>query len=222
MNKIFFILILVLSSIFPFAQDQKDLYQKAMQAFEDDKPKKAITHLTTELDYFPQHVEARILRIEINLKEQNYTAACADINALREYGRKESESFECPDCANKFIQRNEAINIDTSKARPDMDVEAPIYPGGDEAMFNDISRNLVYPPDCKELNISGKINMKFIIECDGSISNIQAVNTIENGRSLEMEAHKAIVHLKRFSSPAKQFGKAVRQEMILPITFKLK
>lgn len=222
MNKKSVILVLLLLPIFAVAQDKKDLYQKAMQAWGDGKPKKAITYLTTELDYFPQHLEARILRIEINLKEQNYIAACADINALREYGRNESESFDCPDCPNKYMQQHETIHNDTTKSQSDKDIEAPIYPGGDEAMFNDISRNLVYPPDCKELNISGKINMKFIIECDGSISNIQAINKIENGRSLEMEAHKAIVHLKRFSSPAKQFGKPVRQEVILPITFKLK
>lgn len=48
----------------------------------------------------------------------------------------------------------------------------PVFPGGDEAFLKFIQENLVYPKDAQKLHITGTVFVEFVVNVDGSVSNI--------------------------------------------------
>jgi protein TonB len=98
--------------------------------------------------------------------------------------------------------------------------EMPIFHGGDTMLLKFIKKNTVYPKDAKEKNISGRVVVRFIVEKDGSVSNVE----IERGvnPSLDAESVRVVGSLPKFEKPGIQGGKAVRVYYWLPITFALK
>lgn len=92
------------------------------------------------------------------------------------------------------------------------------FPGGEAAMFKFLSRNLLYPSEAMAENVQGKVYISFVVEKDGSLSNIR----ILRGKhpALDAEALRAVKTLPNFI-PAKQNGIPVRQEITLPINFRL-
>lgn len=69
------------------------------------------------------------------------------------------------------------------------------------------------------MNIEGRVFVQFIIEKDGSISQVEAIRGI--GESCDEEAVRVVASAPRWE-PGKQRGKPVRVKMVLPISFKLK
>jgi len=96
------------------------------------------------------------------------------------------------------------------------------YPGGEDALSRDLSAYLSghYPPVAKENNIQGKIFVNFVVEKDGSISNVKVLRGQELGGGLAEAAVAAVKRLKRFT-PGRQNGNAVRVYFNLPVNFTL-
>lgn len=92
------------------------------------------------------------------------------------------------------------------------------FPGGMEAMYAYIQKNLVYPELAKEKGIEGRVFVSFIIEKDGSISNILVKRAIGGG--CEEAAVEMIKNMPKWK-PGKQGGKPVRFQFTLPIKFEL-
>ncbi|MEE1000544.1 MAG: energy transducer TonB [Bacteroidales bacterium] len=92
------------------------------------------------------------------------------------------------------------------------------FPGGMEAMYAYIQKNLVYPEAAKEKGIEGRVFVSFIIEKDGSISNVKILRGIGGGCD---EAAKEMVEKMPKWKPGKQRGKPVRFQFTLPIKFEL-
>ncbi|PSR08543.1 MAG: energy transducer TonB, partial [Candidatus Arcticimaribacter sp.] len=69
-----------------------------------------------------------------------------------------------------------------------------------------------------EMGIQGKVYMRFVIEKDGSITNIEVLRSPD--RNLEKEALRIINKLPKMT-PGKQRGRPVRVPFSIPITFKL-
>ncbi|MCF8297797.1 MAG: energy transducer TonB [Saprospiraceae bacterium] len=97
--------------------------------------------------------------------------------------------------------------------------EKPSFPGGDNEMLKFLSNNINYPEMARELGISGKVYIEFIVEKDGSISNINLLRPIGGG--CEEEAMR-VVNLMPKWNPGKQRNKAVRVKLSLPVNFVLK
>lgn len=95
----------------------------------------------------------------------------------------------------------------------------PNFPGGLSAIFTHIAKNMRYPPIAAENSIQGKVIVSFVIEKDGSISNVE----VANGANpyLDKEAVRVVKTLPEFSSPGKINGKPKRTKMKLPVTFRL-
>ena len=92
------------------------------------------------------------------------------------------------------------------------------FPGGMDSMFAYIHKNLKYPEQAKEKGIQGRVFVQFVIEKDGSISNVKILRGIGGGcdeASVEM-----IKNMPKWK-PAKQRGKPVRCQFNLPINFEL-
>jgi len=94
----------------------------------------------------------------------------------------------------------------------------PTFKGGMEQMRKWLSKNLKYPPAAKEAGIEGIVYVEFVVEKNGSISNVvvkQGVAPI-----LDEAAVKAVQSMPRWR-PCKYKGKRARCMMVLPIQFKL-
>jgi protein TonB len=95
--------------------------------------------------------------------------------------------------------------------------QMPQFPGGEEALFEFIYRNFKYPKELAQ--IQGKVICRFIVNKDGSVSDIEIVRSFSP--SYDAEAIKVLKLLPKFI-PSKQNGKNVRVWYYLPIPFKLK
>lgn len=81
-----------------------------------------------------------------------------------------------------------------------------------------LASNLKYPPVAAENGIQGKVMCKFIVEQDGSISNVIVIRGID--ASLDKEALRVIKSMPKWI-PGKQNGKTVRCHFTMPVTFRL-
>ncbi|MBQ4421087.1 MAG: energy transducer TonB [Bacteroidales bacterium] len=92
------------------------------------------------------------------------------------------------------------------------------FPGGFDTMLNFISSTLEYPPQSIENKIEGRVVVKFIIETDGSISNVEILKGLDE--YCNQETLRIIKAMPRWK-PAEEKGKKVRQQFVIPIRFKL-
>lgn len=96
----------------------------------------------------------------------------------------------------------------------------PEFPGGMEAMWKFISDHLNYPEEAREKNIEGRSIIQFIVEKDGTISNIEVVRSAGD-KSLDKEALRVVRMMPKWK-PGSQRDKIVRCKYTLPVSFKLK
>lgn len=104
--------------------------------------------------------------------------------------------------------------------QPFINVEKmPTFQGGDLATFrNWVQSNVKYPQIAQENGISGTVNVSFVIEKDGRLTNIQVVKSPD--RSL---ADAAIIVLQKSPkwTPGRQRNQPVRVRYNLPVVFRL-
>lgn len=94
----------------------------------------------------------------------------------------------------------------------------PEYPGGIDGLVSYLSTNLKYPEAAKEKGVEGTVAVKFIVETDGSVSDVEILRGI--GAGCDEEALRVVSETKDWS-PGIKDGQKVRTEMRLPIKFKL-
>jgi protein TonB len=94
----------------------------------------------------------------------------------------------------------------------------PEFPGGEQAMMDFVAKNVTYPKEAMEKEISGRVLVGFIVEKDGSITETEVVKGIGGG--CDEEAVRVVKAMPKWK-PGKQKGKPVRVHFLLPITFKL-
>ncbi len=91
------------------------------------------------------------------------------------------------------------------------------YPGGDEALYTKMFHEMQYPAEAKENRITGDLMVSFFVEVDSTVSEVTALNDL--GYGTREEAIRLIKSLK--FKPAIQNGKPVRQQMMLPVLFRI-
>ncbi len=94
----------------------------------------------------------------------------------------------------------------------------PQFPGGQIAMLKYIMENIKYPEQAMKKGIQGRVAVRFIVEKDGSISNVSPIHPVHP--LLDKEAIRVVKSMPKWS-PGKQHGKPVRVQLIVPIMFKL-
>ena len=94
--------------------------------------------------------------------------------------------------------------------------DVPTFPFGDVSKW--IAKNVKYPQIAAENNIQGKVFMNFVIEKDGSITDVKVLRGVDP--ALDKEAIRVIKSMPKWK-PGKQRGKPVRVSFNLPITFTL-
>ena len=94
----------------------------------------------------------------------------------------------------------------------------PEFPGGNDEMFRFLAQNLRYPVEAREISVSGKVYIYFVVEPDGSISSLKVMRGIGSG--CDEEALRVVGLMPKWT-PGKQGGVAVRVQYILPVRFTL-
>lgn len=92
------------------------------------------------------------------------------------------------------------------------------FPGGQGALNSWLGKNLNYPALAQENNIQGKVIVQFVVEKDGSISNIVIARGVD--KELDKEAVRVVKKMPKWQ-PGKNNGVAVRSKFTLPVVFKL-
>ncbi len=106
----------------------------------------------------------------------------------------------------------------TNDVVPDVCEKSAEFPGGFDAMNSFVSSTLEYPQQSKENGVEGKVVVKFIVETDGSISNVEILRGLDE--YCNRETLRIIKAMPRWK-PAEDKGKKVRQHFVIPIQFKL-
>lgn len=96
--------------------------------------------------------------------------------------------------------------------------EMPAFPGGQNGLMQFISSNLHYPLVCEENGIQGRVIVSFIVEKDGSVSDVTVVKSVHP--SLDKEAMRIAKSMPKWT-PGRLNGKRVRVKYTMPISFKL-
>ena len=135
---------------------------------------------------------------------------------LNEKDAKKSQVPPPPPPPTKYIK-----DSDESKSTDEVFVvveKQPEFPGGVSKLMTYLSDNISYPKEAIEKNIQGRVTCDFIVEKDGSISNVKVVRGIDT--YLDKEAVRVIESMPNWN-PGKQRGQAVRVRYTLPVVFKL-
>lgn len=99
--------------------------------------------------------------------------------------------------------------------------EMPEPPGGINAFYKYVSSSIQYPAMAREAGISGKAYLKFVVEQDGSISDVQVIKGVPGCPDCDKEAIRVIKSYPQKWKPGKQNGRAARVYYNLPIAFKV-
>jgi len=114
----------------------------------------------------------------------------------------------------------EKVNIvaDKSVYSPGAADVKPLPEGGAQGWFNYLQKNLVYPDAARHEKISGRVELSFIVEKDGSISNI----TVEQsaGHGFDEEAVRVLQQSPAWQ-PGMLNGEPIRIRYQLPINFRM-
>lgn len=94
----------------------------------------------------------------------------------------------------------------------------PEFPGGEQAMMDFVAKNVQYPQEARDKEISGRVLVGFIVEKDGSIGDVKVVKGIGGG--CDEEAVRVVKAMPKWK-PGKDKGKPVRVSYMMPFTFKL-
>lgn len=101
----------------------------------------------------------------------------------------------------------------------DVAEQMPEYPGGMPAMFEFLMKNLQYPKDAEKQKVEGRVMVMFVVETDGSISDVKVAK--KTFPSLDAEAVRVVQSMPKWT-PGRDKGKVVRVQYTLPVSFRLK
>lgn len=95
----------------------------------------------------------------------------------------------------------------------------PSFPGGQDALMKFIAENIEYPPMAREVGRQGRLTVVFVVEKDGSISNIEVPKGL--GFGLDEEAIRVVKMMPKWS-PGENNYIPVRVRIAIPIKYVLK
>ena len=96
--------------------------------------------------------------------------------------------------------------------------QMPKFPGGEQAMFEFIGKNVKYPQKAKDEGVQGRVFIQFVVEKDGSINEVKLLRGIGGG--CDEEALRVVKAMPKWE-PGMHKGEHVRVSYCLPIFFKL-
>ncbi len=96
--------------------------------------------------------------------------------------------------------------------------DQPAFPGGEKARMKYLAENIDYPQLARESGIQGTVYVTFVVEKDGSVTDVRILRGIGGG--CDEEALEVVRNMPKWK-PGKQRGKPVRVQFNMPIRFTL-
>lgn len=125
----------------------------------------------------------------------------------------------------KVTQRVETEPVKAEAPKPEVEnkvfdvvEQMPSFPGGQGALMQYLANNIKYPVVAQENGVQGRVVVSFVVERDGSITDVQVVRSVDP--SLDREAQRVVKSMPRWI-PGKQNGQAVRVKYNVPVSFRL-
>ena len=152
----------------------------------------------------PQVTQIQVVEDDVEVEDE------IDINAEVDQDEViEEYEFTPPE-----IEEEEIVEAEIFKVVEEM----PEFPGGSAKLMEYIQKNIKYPMMARESDIQGRVFVSFVVEPDGSISNVGVIRGIGGG--CDEEAVRVVNSMPKWK-PGKQRGSAVRCSYTVPIIFKL-
>ncbi len=149
-----------------------------------------------------------------------------EVNIIENDAESENELgiLDMGDDANKAAEAFTPVEIEEEQEVVEEEIfvfveEQPGFPGGDAELYKYLGENIKYPDLARNGKIEGEVFVRFVVEKDGSISNVRVMRDIGGGCG--NEAVRVVKAMPKWK-PGKQRGKAVRTEFNLPVRFTLK
>lgn len=162
----------------------------------------------TKQEQKPQPVEVPKQTTQIQVVEDNVEVEDVEINA--EVDQNEViEEYVAPEVEEEEVVETEVFTIVE---------EMPEFPGGMNKLGEYLAKSIKYPQMAREAGIQGRVFITFVIEKDGSVTNVQVLRPLGGG--CDEEAVRVVKSMPKWK-PGKQRGKAVRVSYNLPVNFKL-
>jgi periplasmic protein TonB len=98
--------------------------------------------------------------------------------------------------------------------------EMPEPPGGISAFYKYIGSHIQYPAMAREAGITGKVHLQFVIEMDGTITDVQILKGVPGCGECDREAVRVLKAADKWK-PGRQNGRPARVRYSFPINFKL-
>lgn len=147
---------------------------------------------------------------------QGYEPAQKEIQRFLQLGIGTPIDKEKAEMWKKVLNKEQVVE-DLGQIFTSVELQAE-FPGGQNAMFKWLASNIKYPETAQQNNVQGKVVCKFIVEKDGSISNVEILRGVDP--DLDGEAMRVIRAMPKWN-PGMNNGKVVRSYFNLPISFKL-
>lgn len=96
--------------------------------------------------------------------------------------------------------------------------DLPQFPGGAVEMMKWLTRNLKYPRAAEEQKLQGKVVAEFIVNKDGSVTDVKIVKPLN--ALCDREVLRVLSMMPRWT-PGIQDGKPCRTKVCIPVIFKL-
>lgn len=167
-----------------------------------------MVEITKQEEPKPQPVEVPKQTTQLEIVQDDVETEDIEINADVEQNEV-IEEYVAPEVVEEEVVEQEIFQIVE---------EMPSYPGGEKALLEYVAKNIKYPQIARETGIQGRVFVGFVVEPDGSVSNVKILRGIGGG--CDEEAMRVIKSLPKWK-PGKQRGKAVRVSYQIPVVFKL-
>ena len=167
-----------------------------------------MVEITKQEEPKPQPVEVPKQTTQLEIVQDDVETEDIEINADVEQNEV-IEEYVAPEVVEEEVVEQEIFQIVE---------EMPAFPGGEKALLEYVFKNIKYPQIARETGIQGRVFVGFVVEPDGSVSNVKILRGIGGG--CDEEAMRVIKSLPKWK-PGKQRGKAVRVSYQIPVVFKL-
>jgi TonB family protein len=128
----------------------------------------------------------------------------------------------------EYVKNGKKEVVDVAVKKSDEEVEPegafdvveqmPEFPGGAAGMMKFIAENVKYPEEAYSKGIEGRVLVQFIIEKDGSVTNVKVIKKVND--AIDAEAVRVVKAMPKWK-PGKQNGREVRVKYTIPVIFRL-
>ena len=188
--------------------EKKD--EPEVEKIEIEKVKSSVAFTVPEIKKDEEVKEEQEMKTQEELQETN-TA----IGAFTVEGNDETAGEVLK--VKETIAEPEPPKVEETKVF-DVVEEMPSFPGGQSALLEYLNKNIKYPVVAEENGIQGRVTVTFVVERDGSITDVKVVKSVDP--SLDKEAARVVKSMPHWI-PGKQNGSAVRVKYTVPVTFRL-